>query len=82
MYQLLQTDFRYLQFHFYRLSYCQILTPLLLFEKVTPAIQETSRSCHIIHAIIFHFTDGEGYRSIFANVCSTIVPAVHIQIIP
>ena len=30
-----------------------------LFEKVIPAIQETSTSCHIIHTIIFHFTDGE-----------------------
>ena len=36
------------------------LTPLPLFAKVIPAIQETSTSCHIIHTIIFNFTDGEG----------------------
>ena len=62
VYLLLQMDFRNLQFHFYKWSFGQILTPLPLFEKVIPAIQETSTSCHIIHAIVFHFTDGEGFR--------------------
>ena len=43
-------------------SFCQILLPLPLFEKLIPAIQETSTSCHTIHATVFHFTDGEGFR--------------------
>ena len=37
------------------------LTPLPFFEKVIPAIQETSTSCQTVHAIVFHFTDGEGF---------------------
>ena len=53
-------DFRNSQFHFYKRSFCQTLTPLPLFEKVIPAIRVTSTSCHIIRTIIFHFTDGEG----------------------
>ena len=60
MYLLLQMDFRNSQFHFKKRSLCQILTPLPLFEKVIPAIQETSTCCHIIRKIILHFTDGEG----------------------
>ena len=60
MYLLLQMDFRNSQFHFLKRSFCQILKPPPLFEKVIPAIQETSTSCHIIYTIIFHFTDGEG----------------------
>ena len=60
MYLLLQMDFRNSQYHFENRSFRQILTPLPLFEKVIPAIQETSTCCHIIHTIIFHFTDGVG----------------------
>ena len=62
VYLLLQMDFSNSQFHFKKWSFCQILTPLPLFEKVIPGILETSPSCHIIHAIVFHFTDGEGFR--------------------
>ena len=55
-------------------KFLQNFTPLPLFEKVIPAIQETSTSRHIIHTIIFYFTDGvgRGCRSIFASFCSTI----------
>ena len=41
--------------------------PNLIFEKVIPAIQETSTSCHIIYTIIFHFTDGEGLSVDFGS---------------
>ena len=83
MYLLLQMDFRNSQFHFLKRSFCQILTPLPLFAKVFLAIQEISTSCHIIHTIIFHFTDGESisvnfhlsllyhmvYQSVLENLC-------------
>ena len=49
-----------------------MLTPLTLFEKVIPAIQETSTSGHIIHTIIFHFNDVEGLSVDFRLFCSTI----------
>ena len=62
VYLFLQMDFRKSQFNFKKRSFRQILTPLSLFEKVIPVIQETSTSCHMIHAIVFHFTDGEGLR--------------------
>ena len=53
-------------FTFKKISFCQILTQLPLFEKVLPLIEETSTSCHIIRTTIFHFLVGRGYRSIFA----------------
>ena len=56
----------------------KILTPLPLFENVIPAMQEASISCYIIRIIIFHFTNGEGYRSIFAHFCSTIITALYM----
>ena len=60
MYLLLQMVSEIRNFTSKNESFCQFLTPLPLFAKVIPAIQETTTSCHIIHTIIFHFTDGEG----------------------
>ena len=55
--------------------------PLL---KVIPASQETSTSCHSIHTIIFHFTDGEGlsvnFRKFLLYHLLTILSNLSIEV--
>ena len=60
MYLLLQMDFRKFAILLLKTNFLPNLNTTAPLEKVIPAIQETSTSCHIIHTITFHFTDGEG----------------------